>query len=984
MTVRHFPTAAVLAAALLFAVPSGGRSVGAATAPASTVPASTVPASTAPAGDALPRDPANVYGTFPNGLHYLVRRNATPPGKVYLDLAVRTGSLNETAEQNGLAHFLEHMAFKGSDHFDPMKLIPVLTHLGMRFGADTNAHTNQFETVFKLAMPDAKPETLDLALTIFADYANGLKLYPVQIDSERRVILEEVRVRDTLGRRLDRAVDAALYPGTRMAVHDVLGDVNILRTAQRPLFADYWNTWYRPENMTLVVVGDVDPATVIAHADPLLGHWSARAPARPAERAGLSPTAASQGVVVSDPEQAGAAVGLSRMGPARPPMTTVDALRRRLVETIGQSIVDRRLGDRVARGDAPFQAAGVSTGDVLRDGFVAQATAGVLDPADWPAALSAVVAEVRTAATDGFTPAELEWATSSVRSGAEREVKTEPTQDSAGLVGGLSAAVDTDRPILSAAQNLAIVERVLPTITAGEVRSAFAADFAPGDYAYVLKLPAAKPGQPLPSDADVLAAGRAAWARPLSATTLPTTAPALTGGLATDFPPAAVATRSLDDKLGLTTVTFANGVVMHHRFSDHKRDQVAVHLTLPGGILQETPADRGISVAAGLVFARPTTAGLDWRRVRDLLHGKSVSVSGAIGIDAMTVTVGGSPTDLPLGLSLARALLTDGRVDPVALAEWKRGQLQAIRQRPLLAGPQAADAMWQTLLGGDPRFGPLSPDDVNRQQAGPAAAWFHAIADHAAVEVGVVGDLPADAAVDLVGRYFGSLPKRVGTFADLDPLRAVHRGAGPFVRTATYRTAEPKATVTAGFLGLDEHDPDRRPLQLAAGILTERMIRSLRFEQQLVYSIGCSSSPATALPGTGTLAAGSTTDPANADRLADGILDEVRRFAADGPTADEMVTAHKQAANRMAVQMADPGFWLGQTAELVYRHRPLAELEQLPEVYQAITAEQARDAVRRCVADDRLIRIEVLPDAGPATTRPAVGPTTVPAAAGIR
>ncbi len=93
-------------------------------------------------------------------------------------MAARTGSLNETADQNGLAHFLEHMAFKGSDHFDPMKLIRVLTHLGMRFGADTNAHTNQFETVFKLATPDAKPETLDLALTNFADYANGRKLCP--------------------------------------------------------------------------------------------------------------------------------------------------------------------------------------------------------------------------------------------------------------------------------------------------------------------------------------------------------------------------------------------------------------------------------------------------------------------------------------------------------------------------------------------------------------------------------------------------------------------------------------------------------------------------------------------------------------------------------------------------------------------------------------------------------------------------------------
>ena len=161
---------------------------------------------------ALPHDPRDVTGTFPNGLHYVVRHNATPAGKVYLDLAVRTGSLNETAGQNGLAHFLEHMAFKGSTHFAPTKLIPLRTRLGMRFGADTNAHTNQYETVFKLAMPDSRPATMDLALTIFGDYADGLGLYPVQIDSERRVILEEVRVRDTLALRLQRAADAQLFP----------------------------------------------------------------------------------------------------------------------------------------------------------------------------------------------------------------------------------------------------------------------------------------------------------------------------------------------------------------------------------------------------------------------------------------------------------------------------------------------------------------------------------------------------------------------------------------------------------------------------------------------------------------------------------------------------------------------------------------------------------------------------------------------------
>ena len=111
--------------------------------------------------DHLPQDPNNLYGTFNNGLNLVIRQSANPPGKVIFNLRVATGALNETAQQNGLAHFLEHMAFKGSEHYAPMKLLPLLSHLGMTFGADTNAHTTLTETVFKLSMPDTEPQTID-------------------------------------------------------------------------------------------------------------------------------------------------------------------------------------------------------------------------------------------------------------------------------------------------------------------------------------------------------------------------------------------------------------------------------------------------------------------------------------------------------------------------------------------------------------------------------------------------------------------------------------------------------------------------------------------------------------------------------------------------------------------------------------------------------------------------------------------------------
>ena len=141
----------------------------------------------------LPKDPNNVYGQFDDGVKYIIRKNANPPGKVAMDLHVKSGSLNETDKQNGLAHFIEHMAFNGSEHFKAGELIPLLNKMGMIFGADSNAHTTFHETVYKLTMPDNKPETIDLALTIFGDYAGALDFSDKEIDSERGVILEEAR-----------------------------------------------------------------------------------------------------------------------------------------------------------------------------------------------------------------------------------------------------------------------------------------------------------------------------------------------------------------------------------------------------------------------------------------------------------------------------------------------------------------------------------------------------------------------------------------------------------------------------------------------------------------------------------------------------------------------------------------------------------------------------------------------------------------------
>jgi zinc protease len=919
----------------------------------------------------LPRDPHNTYGKFENGMKYIIRKNANPPGKVSIYLHIKTGALNETDRQNGLAHFIEHMAFNGSEHFKPGELVPLLNKMGMSFGADTNAHTNLQETVYKLTMPNTKPETIDIALTIFSDYAGGLSMLPDEINSERGVILEETRARKSVGQRLHKKVTKELFGDTRLAIHDVIGDEEQIKTFPQAEFLDYWNTWYRPEKMTLIAVGDIDPEDMIKRATEKLAKLKARASSREDLKAGLKPFTASRALIFTDPEQVAGEVELVTLKPGRLPMTTRSQYRRETLEGVSEWVVNRRFADMIRKGGAPFRQAGISTGNYLNEAMTVGASASG-QPADWNKMLDATIAEITRAVDHGFTERELELAKRGMLAGAERAIKTESTRDSKAIVNGLSGAVGQDRPILSAEQRLELLKEILADINTDELHKVFVDNFKTKNYVYLLTLPASDAVK-LPSADDILSAASAAW---MKKTEAPEDAKLAESVLPSQPDPGKVISRETDKDLGVTDVTFANGVVMHHKFSDYKKDQVSVHLTMPGGAIEETHENKGVSEVASLIISRSATSRFTSSQIRDLLVGKNIAVGGGIGLDTMSLSVSGSPKDLPLGMQLLYAILTDGVLEQSALDDWKKLEHQALERRKTSAQAHLQEAMAASVYGGDVRLSPLTAEVVDRQQRPAAEAWFKRIADNAAIEVAVVGDLQLDEATELVSRYVGSLPKRTGKFEALNKLRKLDRTSGPYSETVHFAGQTPKAVVLAGFIGCDARDPERRPLTLAGLVITDRMIKRIREKEQLVYSIGCQSTPSVAIPATGLFSASAPTDPHNAEKLAKTIIDMLNEFAEGGPTEDELATAKKQIANRLESQMKEPGFWLSQLDDMIYRGRSLTELKEIPEIYQTFTIQQVRDVVRKFAKDDRLVQIAVIPDtsekSSPATTRTAV------------
>ena len=229
-------------------------------------------------------DPRVRFGVLPNGLRYAIQKNATPPGQAALRLWFDAGSLDETDEQQGLAHFLEHMAFNGSKNVPEGEMIKILERHGLSFGADTNASTNFSETTYQLDLPKTDDDTVDSSLMLLREAAGELTIAPDAVDRERGVVLSEERTRDSPGYRVFVNTFGFQLQGQRPPQRLPIGKTEILKTAPAQRIRDFYQAWYRPENAVVVAVGDFDVDAMEAKIKARFGDWKAVGPA------GVKPT----------------------------------------------------------------------------------------------------------------------------------------------------------------------------------------------------------------------------------------------------------------------------------------------------------------------------------------------------------------------------------------------------------------------------------------------------------------------------------------------------------------------------------------------------------------------------------------------------------------------------------------------------------------------------------------------------------------------
>ena len=579
-------------------------------------------------------------------------------------------------------------------------------------------------------------------------------------------------------------------------------------------------------------------------------------------------------------------------------------------------------------------------------------------PGTWRAMLTDLGTALQRARLHGFSEREVEDARQATIAQAEEAVQRETTRPAREVLRQINGAVTRQEPIMSAAQSLALLRGMLPGMTAAEVSEAFTRNFDPGQVVFIAELPAS---DGVPTEAELLALGRAAVevtpdkvAEVARATALLTTLPR--GGT--------VVESQMHAASGVTSMWLDNGVRAHHRFMDERKNEASIAITLAGGTIQETAADRGLTEAALRAWDRPATSALSSTAIRDLMTGAKVRVRSGMTGDTLTLTVSGDPAELERGLQLAYLLLTDPVIEPAALEQWKDGELQRIAARknqPMqVLATTSADAIYPK---DETRPKSLTAEQVAALGRDAAQAWLRRLIATAPIEVAVVGDIDREAATRLVTRYLGALPARprIGD-KTLSDLRTIARPRGPIVVEESIDARTPQAAVFAGFFGVDlSNVRDVRLLNVAARVLSTRMTKTIREARQLVYSIGASSEPAVIYPGSACSLPWLRRTRARRRRWPRRSRTCTPSSTKAGPTADELAVAKRQMTNLLDEILKDPSFWSSRLAALDYRGQKIDDVLGARAAYEGFTADEVRDGFARYDRPEARLRFVITP-----------------------
>lgn len=901
----------------------------------------------------VPVDPGFRFGRLPNGMRYIIRRNATPAGTAVVRMDVAAGSLDETSAEQGYAHFLEHMAFNGSQRVPEGQMVPLLEREGLAFGADTNASTGFDRTLYKLDLPRSDPALIDTALMLMRETASNLTISQDAVARERGVVLAEMRDRNSWSLR--NSIDATqfFYPGSLYAQRFPIGTTKTLDAATAASLRAFYEREYVPAHVTLVIVGDFDPGAVEAG---IVRHFNDWAPknAKPQPDPGpVKPGDRNRTGIYIDPALS-ERVTIQRNDKWMDEPDTIAQRRETLLRSIGYDIVNRRLQRLARSAEPPFRGAGFGTGDVFEAG---RSTRLILDTVDgkWRTGVEAAGREYRRALAYGFSPAEVAEQVAQVRTAAANSAGAAATRSNAALAQLALSLVD-DRMVPSTPQSgLERFEAFAPHITPDAVLAALRREAVPLD-APLIRFQ----GRQTPEGG--AKALRAAWRDVMRAPVTREAATDTTQFAYTDFGPAGqVIADSRRNDLGIREVRFANGVMLNLKQTGLEKDRVRVSLAIDGGDRLNTRANPH----ATQLVPNLDDGGLG-KHSRDaldsILAGRSVGLglaSNAASFDARVTT---TPRDLEVQLQLLAALMTDPGYRPEGEVRYRQAINNYFAQRDATPASALNAELGAILSDGDPRFSLGNVEDYRHLSYARLKADIGDRLARGAIEIGIVGDIDEDAAIALVARTFGALPARETAFRDEQGQESRVFAQDRSARVIRHTGPADQALLRLTWPTRDDADPvETLRLELLERVMRVELTDELREALGKAYSPSASSQLSHDWKGYGTFAINASVDVAEVPATRAAIAQVVTDLRNAPVSEDILRRARQPLVEGFANALKTDAGWMALTEHAQSQPERIERFEKARERILAFTPADIQAVAQRYLVPGQGIEVLVLP-----------------------
>ena len=907
--------------------------------------------------DKLPEDPDVITGTLENGLKYYIRNNTKPEQRVEFRLVLKAGSILEDDDQQGLAHFLEHMAFNGTEDFTKNDLVNFLEKSGLDFGADLNAYTSFDETVYMFQMPSDRQGLLDSAFMVLENWAHKLSLDETEIDKERGVVHEEWRLRLGAQNRMMKQYIPILFKDSRYADRLPIGKMSVIDSCEYEAVSRFYNDWYRPDLMAIVVVGDIEPS----YAEEMIkSHFSLMTnPENERERTVFDiPENGLPLVAIATDKEATSTSALLVRKLDKFTVENIDDYRTKLKLDLFIGMMNARFFEETQNPESPSLYSGADYGGFVAQSLDAFMMYSVVKENGINDAITMMFQENKRVKRYGFTASELERQKAQMTSNIEKALEEKDKTESRTYVNEYVNNFLEKEPFPGIDYEAGLIDRFLPGITLDEVNQ-MAYYVGKEDNLIVLITAPEKEEVVIPSEDEVLATIKTAsqtnpteYKEEEMQTSLITTS--LAGGT--------IVNTTEDLEMGIHHLELSNGVKVILKPTDFKNDEILMNAYGLGGTSLATDEEFISANFASQILGMSGVGTFDNVNLSKFMTGKNVSVSPEIG--ELTQGLGGKSVkkDLEIMFQLSYLHFTQPRKDTTAFKTFL-AQMET-QFKYMKANPQVAfyDTLYKLATQNDPRTIVIPTEaQINSINLDEAYMFYkNRYANANGFTFVFVGSFEMENIKPLITKYLGSLPS---TGAPEKWKNVSPEFPSGITEAVVNKGTEPKSSVAIMMDGEFNWEVEERlKMDMLLKILNIRMRESMREDQGGVYGVRARVNTSKYPNEEVNLMIGWGCAPENVDQLVSTVFAEMDTLKIDGPESMNISKAKETIIRDYESNFEKNNYWLGKIKNASYYEEGLAGFDQLKQIVEEVSAADLQKLAKRYFTETEYLKVILMPE----------------------